>query len=76
MLLGIILAAMTGSLSWDERGCCDITNACIDRKEYEETYKELYDQSLEIDAIYNAGNWFDYLRLFCYFHEFKYVDLG
>ena len=56
MLLGIILAAMTGSLSWDERGCCDITNACIDRKEYEETYKELYDQSLEIDAIYNAGN--------------------
>ena len=60
MLLGITLAAMTGSLSWDiylnERGCCDITDACKDRKEYEKTYTELYEKSLEIDAIYNAGN--------------------
>ena len=73
VLLGITLAAMSGSLSWDiylhERGCCDITDACKDRKKYEKTYNELYNHSLEIDAIYNAGKLFHYLKLFCYLSQ-------
>ena len=36
---------MTGSLAWDiyldQKGCCDITDACDDRKVYEELSETL-----------------------------------
>ena len=50
---------MGGSLAWDiylnERGCCNITDACTDREEFERIYDLLEVRSAQIDITYNNG---------------------
>ena len=70
---------MTGSLAWDiyldQKGCCDITDACDDRKVYEELSETLETKSKQIDTIYTNGKSFTYNqdRIFCIFVNYHSV---
>ena len=79
VLLGLTLLTMTGSLAWDvyldQKGCCDITDACEDREVYEKLSETLETKSDNIDAMYTNGKSFTYIQdtTFCIFVNYRSV---